>query len=61
MSRLKAIRYFNLAEAYLEKSSYSPVQHDSRKPKEKMLLQRIADLGGGSGDHHCREDVRTWA
>lgn len=34
---------FNLAEAYLEKSSYSPVQHDSRKPKEKMLLQRIAD------------------
>ncbi|MBM3179868.1 MAG: hypothetical protein FJZ86_05890 [Chloroflexi bacterium] len=36
---------FNLAEAYLEKSSYSPVQHDSRKPKEKMLLQRIADSG----------------
>jgi len=35
----------NLAEAYLEKSSYSPVQHDSRKPKEKMLLQRIADSG----------------
>lgn len=34
---------FNLAEAYLEKSSYSPVQHDLRKPKEKMLLQRIAD------------------
>jgi benzoyl-CoA reductase subunit C len=32
---------FNLAEAYLEKSSYSPVQHDLRKPKEKMLLQRI--------------------
>jgi benzoyl-CoA reductase subunit C len=31
----------NLAEAYLEKSSYSPVQHDLRKPKEKMLLQRI--------------------
>jgi len=36
---------FNLAEAYLEKSSYSPVQHDSRKPKEKMLLERIANSG----------------
>ncbi|MBW8012392.1 MAG: hypothetical protein FVQ83_14350 [Chloroflexi bacterium] len=32
---------FNLAEAYLEKSSYSPVQHDLRKPKEKMLVDRI--------------------
>ncbi len=31
----------NLAEAYLENSSYSPVQHDLRKPKEKMLLGRI--------------------
>jgi benzoyl-CoA reductase subunit C len=31
----------NLAFAYLEKSSYSPVQHDLRKPKEKMLLERI--------------------
>jgi benzoyl-CoA reductase subunit C len=31
----------NLATAYLEKSSYSPVQHDLRKPKEKMLLERI--------------------
>jgi benzoyl-CoA reductase subunit C len=31
----------NLAEAYLEKSSYSPVQHDLRKPKERMLLERI--------------------
>lgn len=31
----------NLAEAYLERSSYSPVQHDLRKPKEKMLLERI--------------------
>jgi benzoyl-CoA reductase subunit C len=30
-----------LAEAYLERSSYSPVQHDLRKPKEKMLLARI--------------------
>jgi len=31
----------NLAHAYLETSSYSPVQHDARKPKEKMLLARI--------------------
>jgi benzoyl-CoA reductase subunit C len=31
----------NLAEAYLENSSYSPVQHDLRKPKEQMLLARI--------------------
>jgi benzoyl-CoA reductase subunit C len=31
----------NLAFAYLERSSYSPVQHDLRKPKEKMLLERI--------------------
>jgi len=31
----------NLARAYLETSSYSPVQHDLRKPKEQMLLQRI--------------------
>ena len=30
-----------LATAYLEASSYSPVQHDARKPKEKMLLERI--------------------
>ncbi|MCQ3954628.1 MAG: hypothetical protein DPW15_15380, partial [Chloroflexi bacterium] len=35
----------NMADAYLEKSTYSPVQHDARKPKEKMLLQRIADSG----------------
>jgi len=31
----------NLATAYIENSSYSPVQHDLRKPKEKMLLDRI--------------------
>ncbi|MBZ0112587.1 MAG: 2-hydroxyacyl-CoA dehydratase [Thermoanaerobaculia bacterium] len=31
----------NLARAYLEQSSYSPVQHDNRKPKEKMLLDRV--------------------
>ncbi len=30
-----------LAHAYLHASSYSPVQHDLRKPKEKMLLERI--------------------
>ncbi len=32
---------WNLAESYIERSSYSPVQHDLRKPKEDMLLQRI--------------------
>jgi len=31
----------NLADAYLNASAYSPVQHDHRKPKEKMLLNRI--------------------
>jgi benzoyl-CoA reductase subunit C len=31
-----------LAESYLDRSSYSPVQHDLRKPKEKMLLERVA-------------------
>lgn len=31
----------DLAEAYIDRSSYSPVQHDLRKPKEEMLLQRI--------------------
>jgi benzoyl-CoA reductase subunit C len=35
----------NLAHCYLEKSSYSPVQHDLRKPKEKMLLNRIRNSG----------------
>jgi benzoyl-CoA reductase subunit C len=33
----------NLATAYLEQSTYSPVQHDNRKPKEQMLLKRIKD------------------
>lgn len=33
----------NLAQAYIEHSSYSPVQHDLRKPKEKMLLSRIKE------------------
>ncbi len=32
---------YNLADAYINKSTYSPVQHDLRKPKEKMLLERI--------------------
>ncbi|HEV2386594.1 MAG TPA: 2-hydroxyacyl-CoA dehydratase [Candidatus Acidoferrales bacterium] len=31
----------SLATAYLETSGYSPVQHDLRKPKEKMLIERI--------------------
>jgi len=30
-----------LAESYLQRSSYSPVQHDLNKPKEEMLLRRI--------------------
>jgi benzoyl-CoA reductase subunit C len=34
-----------LATAYLERSSYSPVQHDPRKPKERMLLERVRDAG----------------
>ncbi|MCL4744574.1 MAG: 2-hydroxyacyl-CoA dehydratase [Burkholderiaceae bacterium] len=31
----------NLAAAYMDKSSYSPVQHDNDKPREKMLLRRV--------------------
>ncbi len=38
----------NLAEAYLENSSYSPVQHDLRKPKEKMLMERIKNANAGA-------------
>ena len=30
-----------LAQTYLDGSSYSPVQHDTRKPKEEMLLERL--------------------
>ena len=37
-----------LATAYLEKSSYSPVQHDLRKPKEAMLLKRMRASGAGA-------------
>jgi benzoyl-CoA reductase subunit C len=33
----------SLAESYLERSSYSPVQHDLRKPKQRMLLERIRE------------------
>ena len=39
--RLAGDPLLNLATAYLEQSTYSPVQHDLRKPKEKMLLERI--------------------
>ena len=31
----------SLAEAYLERSAFSPVQHDLRKPKERMLLEWV--------------------
>jgi len=31
----------NLARAYIDQSSYSPVQHDNNKPREKMLLARV--------------------
>ena len=34
-----------LATAYLEQSSYSPVQHDDRKQKEDMLEERIDGAG----------------
>ena len=34
-----------LASAYLERSSYSPVQHDLRKPKERMLVERVRSSG----------------
>lgn len=34
-----------LADAYINRSSYSPVQHDTRKPKEQMLLDRIRGSG----------------
>jgi benzoyl-CoA reductase subunit C len=37
-----------LAEAYLDASSYSPVQHDLRKPKDQMLLGRIKASGAGA-------------
>jgi benzoyl-CoA reductase subunit C len=30
-----------LATSYIDRSAHSPVQHDLRKPKEKMLLERL--------------------
>ncbi len=33
----------NLADAYINNSSYSPVQHDNKKPREKMLLKRVRE------------------
>jgi len=33
----------NLAESYIERSGYSCVQHDDRKPKEGMLLRRVEE------------------
>jgi benzoyl-CoA reductase subunit C len=36
---------YALADAYLNDSSYSPVQHDARKPKEEMLLRRVHAAG----------------
>ncbi len=38
----------NLAESYLERSTYSPVQHDLRKPKEEMLLRRVEHARAGA-------------
>ncbi len=35
----------NLAHAYFDTSSYSPVQRDPQKPKEQMLLRRIRGAG----------------
>ena len=36
----------DLAHAYIEQSTYSPVQHDLRKPKEKMLVNRYEAAKG---------------
>ncbi|MBI2899159.1 MAG: 2-hydroxyacyl-CoA dehydratase [Planctomycetes bacterium] len=38
----------DLAESYVERSTYSPVQHDLRKPKEKMLLERVRGARAGA-------------
>ena len=35
----------SLADAYINHSSHSPVQHDLRKPKEQMLLERVKASG----------------
>jgi benzoyl-CoA reductase subunit C len=34
-----------LATAYIDHSSHSPVQHDLRKPKERMLFERLDGAG----------------
>lgn len=34
-----------LATSYIDRSAHSPVQHDLRKPKEKMLLERLDQAG----------------
>ncbi len=38
----------DLAESYLERSSCSPVQHDLRRPKEKMLVDQIKATNAGA-------------
>ena len=30
-----------MAESYIDRSAHSPVQHDLRKPKDRMLLERL--------------------
>ncbi len=35
----------SLATAYLDQSSYSPVQHDNNKEKGEMLLARVKNAG----------------
>ncbi len=37
--------WWNLAQSYIERSSYSPVQRDPRKPKPEMLLRRMRESG----------------
>jgi benzoyl-CoA reductase subunit C len=37
--------WHNLARAYIEQSSYSPVQRDALRPKEAMLLKRLRGCG----------------
>jgi benzoyl-CoA reductase subunit C len=34
-----------LAESYIDRSAHSPVQHDLRKPKDRMLLERLDHAG----------------
>jgi len=36
---------FALAESYIDRSAHSPVQHDLRKPKDRMLLERLDHAG----------------